>query len=111
MAFTIKFTGIKIQQGQYETIFVPGEVPGLLCNLDESRFTEIKLSLTYSDSFIILTPAEALKLYLRYYRVIESLSEEEDMDDSDSIVGRIEKALSQADFVIAHRYEWESGMS
>ena len=68
------------------------------------------MSLKYSDSFAMVTPEEALEIAGHYYRIMESLWGSDDVDAL-GILHSIKEALDQVDFVIAHRYEWESGMS
>jgi len=110
MAFSIELTGVKIYQGKYKMINVPGVFPDYLGGVDESRFTQTTTSFSYLDSFAILTTDEALTLSSRYCHILEAAYEEEDTDDCPSLVSLIKEAISQSNFVIARRYEWESGM-
>lgn len=99
MALFVRFTGVKAMHPTHETLYLPWEIPGVGARIHSFTFRPVQMSPTYSDSVAILTPEETQEWVWSFY------------GSSPESLPRIEQLLKDVDYVIAHLYEWDSGMS
>jgi len=111
MAFALKLTGIKWRDGEYSTIQVPGEMSARRPSSDDARFREISISAGYLDYYAIHSVDEALKIAASHYQGLSKLWEPTGQSHiADETLSQVEEAIEGADFVLAHLFEWESGL-
>jgi hypothetical protein len=111
MTFAIKLTAMKWRQGRYSCVEVPGEISDQHVSPDDSRFRQISLTAGYLDYFAILSPSEAREIAAKHYEKLSCLWEPAGKSFvADEALSKVEGALKDVDFVVAHLYEWESGL-
>lgn len=104
MAFAIKLTAMKWNQGWYSCIEVPGEISDRHISSDDPRFRQIAQTAGYLDYFAILSPEEAREIAAAHYKGLSSAWE------LDKAMSKVEDALEGVNFVVAHLFEWDSGL-
>lgn len=104
MAFAIKLTAMKWDQGGYSCVEVPGEISDRHISSDDPRFRQIAQTPGYLDYFAILSPEEAREIATAHYKKLSSAWE------PDKAMSKVEHALEDANFVVAHLFEWDSGL-
>lgn len=112
MAFAIKLTAMKWSEGRYSCIEVPGEISDRHLSSDDSRFRQIALTAGYLDYFAILSPEEAREIARTHYEELPLWPPRPTGQPSlkDEALSKAEDALRDVDFVVAHLFEWESGL-
>ncbi|MDZ7790296.1 MAG: hypothetical protein U5L08_07365 [Xanthomonadales bacterium] len=111
MAFALKFTGMKWQDGKYGTSQAPGEVSGEHIPPDDTRFRKIALTAGYIDCFAVLSVDEALNIASAHYKTLpQSFGVDAHSKHPEENLREVHRALEDADFVIAHLFEWDSGL-
>ena len=109
MAFGIKLTAMKWSQGGYSCLEVPGNISDRYVSPEDPRFRQIDLTAGHLDYFAILSPEEAQEIAARHYEELAYLWESAGKSYvADEALGKVEDALKDVDFVVAHLYEWES---
>lgn len=102
MAFSIRMTGMKWCDGEYIPIEVPGEMSGDRVSITDFGFRKIDISVGYLDYFSVLSVDEAIELAKSHYEGFPVAF--------DSTWKHVRQSLGNVDFVIAHLFEWESGL-
>jgi hypothetical protein len=113
MAFSLKFIGINWRRGEYSIRRIPAEIGISVSTVfDDPRFREISNDAPgYRDFYAVLSPAEALEIARPYYeKLVEALrpSGKQSLDEKE--FQEIETAVRKVDIVVAHVFEWESGL-
>jgi hypothetical protein len=70
---------------------------------EDSRFRNIHGAHGYLDHYAVLSPAEAAELISLYYEKAVCLEKEGELEN-------IQTTIKRARIVVAHYYEWESGL-
>lgn len=104
MAFAIKLTAMKWDQDGYSSIEVPGEISDRHISSDDPRFRRIDQTAGYLDYFAILSPKEAREIAAAPYKGLAPAWE------PDKAMSKVEDALEDSNFVVAHLFEWDSGL-
>jgi hypothetical protein len=111
MALSLRFIGISWHNGECSAEPVPGEIGSGHSLAQDPRFRAIPLNDGYADYFAVLSAAEALEIARPYYESLavswRSVGKE---SSARAELQQIEAALAKATFVIAHLFEWESGL-
>ena len=111
MAFAIKLTAMKWSQGGYSCLEVPGNISDRHVSPDDPRFRQMALTGGHLDYFAILSPAEAREIAATHYEELAYLWESAGKSYvADEALSKVENALKDVDFVVAHLYEWGSGL-
>lgn len=100
MAYSLRFVGLKLRKGEYSMTPIPGEVSwsSFYCGSGfDPRLRNVHLNDGYADCFAVLSPAEVLEI-LAQSRVIGAE------------LPQMQAAVRQATIVVAHVFEWETGM-
>ena len=111
MALSLRFIGVIERNGQCTAEPIPGQIGVGHGFARDPWFREIPLNDGYADYFAVLTPEEALKIARPWY---ESLAASWKSVGKESAaraeLEQIEARLANAAGVIAHIFEWESGL-
>lgn len=111
MAFAVKLTAMKWNQGGYSCVEVPGEISDRHISPNDPRFRRIAQTAGYLDYFAILSLGEAREIATTHYEELSSLWEPAGKSSvADEALNKVKNALEDVDFVVAHLYEWESGL-
>jgi hypothetical protein len=102
MALSLKFIGIKWRYGECSIEQIPGEfgvnaTSFLQPSTRDPRFREVHVKNDgYFDCYAVLSPSEALELAR--------------LHPSGTPLQQIEAALYEVNIVVAHVFEWETGL-
>jgi hypothetical protein len=111
MAFSIKLTAMKWGEGGYACVEVPGEISDRHVSSDDPRFRQIAQTTGYLDYFAVLSPEEAREIAAMHYKELASLWKSSGHStNAEEALNEAKDALEGADIVVAHLYEWESGL-
>jgi hypothetical protein len=102
MAFSIRLTGMKWHDGKYRVIEIPAEISGDTARVADLGFRRIAISTGHLDYFATLSVSEALELVQHHY---EGLSAHFRSTQNQAL-----ENLKRTDFVLAHLFEWDSGL-
>ena len=110
MAFSLRLTGIKWKDGVATAITVPGDVPGGGIDRQDPRFRELSEDAGYLDNYAVLSRDEALQIVRDREWLVESWMKYDVSGTARSNYEAMQRAIQESDLVIAHNYEWESGL-
>jgi hypothetical protein len=110
MAFSLRLTGIKWQDGVATAITFPGDVPGGGIDRQDARFRDISEDAGYLDYYAVLSQDEALQIVKDREWLVESWMKYDARSPARAVYEAMINAIRESDLVIAHDYEWESGL-
>ena len=110
MAFSLRLTGVKWEDGVATAITIPGDVPGGAMNRPDPRFRELSEDAGYLDYYAVLRKEEALQIVKAGEWLVESWMKLDASSPARANHEAMLKAIQESDLVIAHNYEWESGL-
>lgn len=94
--------GITWHDGEYTLTEVPGEISGDRVSVSDFGFKKIDWTVGYLDYVAVLSAHQALELARSHYEGAPVGFE--------STWNQVRKTVTSADFIIAHLFEWESGL-
>ena len=109
MAFSLRLTGMKWNNGGSTVVPIPNDVPGGGAKASDSRFRQISQNHGYLDYFAVLSRDEALQLVQERQPLVESWMRLDPQSPARSRYEATLDAIRESDVVIANCYEWESG--
>jgi hypothetical protein len=109
MAFALALVGIEWRGGHYFVREFSREIEGAEILRDDPRFRRIAVCDGYADAFAVLSPSEALAIARQHYQHLASIWGSEGKQAEDAL-HEVEVGLKDVAIVLAHIFEWESGL-
>lgn len=110
MAFSLRLTGIRWKDGIATAITIPGDVPGARVNTQDPRFRELSEDAGYLDYYALLSKEEALQIVQGGEWLVDGWMKCNASSTARADYEAMQRAIQESDLVIAHNYEWESGL-